>query len=743
MYGFDGTTGQQDRFYDLPQYDEWTPAVDEDHAYAYVGEYSPGLYVVDRITGQLDFTIPDPNFDWNGWSMDLAPVLGGMSDVLAIHNGRLIRFDLNAHAIGWEKVGNFTGQPTVVNGIVYAISAGALGAYDEQTGTMQWMWEAPGAGSLEETIIATNHHLFVRSANNTYCIDLATHLDVWSYPAAGHLSLGESALYIAGSDGTLTAISLGLPDIFAPESVDFGFADLDQTIPKSISISNVGDERLEVKSIVSSSNEFIVQSPTTPFTLSPHESASVVVNFTPVARGAKNETLLIASNDPNESEIAIALTGKSILLHTVTATAQTGGQIDPAGEISVPDGDSLSFTVTPDPHYQLVALLVDGTSVGNSLTYTLSSIHSNHSITAVFGRYFDYFGLETGNHMEFVAKYANGQSGTGTTDISLDTSSFPFSTYVTRQSLDGEISSTWCQVASQGLFMLQQTSQGNSLAFDPGLPIVPTPLTANATWTKDSTFSMNGLAGKAKITAKASPMVLVNVPAGHFLAYPITYTLKLTARGRTASQSWKDYFAPYFGAVQTTYSSSRLKSVRLTQFAIGEGTVTTPPPVVAETIPKSAARGSSITINGFQFGDSQGAGTVKIGDVECDQILSWSDTSIECIVPDTAASGAVMVSTDTWTSNASVTFTVRIPPVATGVDPSAGNRGSSLQIVGHDFGTVKGKVKIGKLQAKITQWGIDSITCTVPAKAPLGACPATVINSQGQSVLDNAFTVVK
>lgn len=64
-----------------------------------MGEYFPALNVIDRQTGVVDYTIPDPNFEWDGWSMNLAPVLGQSSDVIAIHDGRLINFDLAGESI--------------------------------------------------------------------------------------------------------------------------------------------------------------------------------------------------------------------------------------------------------------------------------------------------------------------------------------------------------------------------------------------------------------------------------------------------------------------------------------------------------------------------------------------------------------------------------------------------------------------------------------------------------------------
>lgn len=208
MYGFDADSGNQLWFSDLNQYDQWTPAVDDKYAYAYTGEYSPNLAVVDRLTGVEAFSIPDPAFQWNGWSMDLAPVLGSANDVLAIHDGRLICFDLTARDIRWQLQRNFEGQPTLAGGVIYAISLGALEVRDEVTGELLWAWEVP-ADNLTGTMIVTGSHLLACTGSAVYAVNLQTHLSDWSYPVSGDLALGDGVLYVAGANGVLTAIELG------------------------------------------------------------------------------------------------------------------------------------------------------------------------------------------------------------------------------------------------------------------------------------------------------------------------------------------------------------------------------------------------------------------------------------------------------------------------------------------------------------------------------------------------------
>ena len=400
----------------------------------------------------------------------------------------------------------------------------------------------------------------------------------------------------------------------------------------------------------------------------------------------------------------------------------------------------MTYTVTPNPGYQLADLIVDGATVGGSstspLAYTFSSIGSDHTITAVFAHCsFDYFGMQVGNQDEAQIIYANGSTGEETDDVTPVANS---SSLLNLGVVNGNQILTWFQVTQNSLLMGQQESNGIAIAYSPALPMVKTPLAAKMRWTATSTAYEFGVPIHTKLTAKVSPQVLVNVPAGSFMAWPITYNLTASARGRTLSTTSTTWFAPYIGTVKSKDSTS---TASLTTFSVAGGTVNFPPPVVTRTYPASATAGSTVTINGFQFGSSQGSSVVRIGSVDCDQILSWTDTQIQCIVPDTASSGAVTVVTDTWTSNDSVI--VKIPPQITSVTPSSGTRKSTAQIAGTHFGAVAGKVKFGSVRAPVTQWSDTSISCIVPATAHLGTCPVTVINSQGQSVLPGAFTVVK
>ena len=185
------------------------------------------MSIVGLDTGIELWTIPDPNFVWGGWSMNLAPVLGGMDDVLATQGGRLISFDLADHTIRYEIPDEFSGQVSVRQGVVYAFNSGNLEAREQLTGSFLWSWEVPVGWELVGSMILTDAHAIVHARQisvpndeATYAIDLESHQDVWSYPVGGQLAWSQGVLYIARAGGYLTALSLWLPFADGFESGD-------------------------------------------------------------------------------------------------------------------------------------------------------------------------------------------------------------------------------------------------------------------------------------------------------------------------------------------------------------------------------------------------------------------------------------------------------------------------------------------------------------------------------------------
>ncbi|MDI6876038.1 MAG: PKD domain-containing protein [Methanomicrobiales archaeon] len=68
----------------------------------------------------------------------------------------------------------------------------------------------------------------------------------------------------------------------------------------------------------------------------------------------------------------------------ITASAGTGGTIDPSGTITIPYDGSQSFAITPDTGYHISDVLVDGVSVGAVMSYTFENVTAAHTIDASF-----------------------------------------------------------------------------------------------------------------------------------------------------------------------------------------------------------------------------------------------------------------------------------------------------------------------------------------------------------------------
>ena len=111
-------------------------------------------------------------------------------------------------------------------------------------------------------------------------------------------------------------------------------------------------------------------------------------------------------------------------VRVITATADEHGKIDPAaGTVTVPKGESKTFTITPDSGYRIKDVLVDGVSVGAVSTYTFEDVVENHMIHATFARKHTptpstptveipddgALGLNTTDHFAYIVGYGNGE----------------------------------------------------------------------------------------------------------------------------------------------------------------------------------------------------------------------------------------------------------------------------------------------------------------------------------------------
>ena len=70
--------------------------------------------------------------------------------------------------------------------------------------------------------------------------------------------------------------------------------------------------------------------------------------------------------------------------YTVTVTVGENGTVSPAGEVTVEEGASQTFTITANTGYKVADVKVNGVSVGAVATYTVENVTANVTIEATF-----------------------------------------------------------------------------------------------------------------------------------------------------------------------------------------------------------------------------------------------------------------------------------------------------------------------------------------------------------------------
>jgi hypothetical protein len=74
----------------------------------------------------------------------------------------------------------------------------------------------------------------------------------------------------------------------------------------------------------------------------------------------------------------------AINVYSITANSDTNGSISPSGVTNINHGSSQSYTISPDPGYRILAVLIDGISIGAVTNYNFPIVSANHTISASF-----------------------------------------------------------------------------------------------------------------------------------------------------------------------------------------------------------------------------------------------------------------------------------------------------------------------------------------------------------------------
>jgi hypothetical protein len=149
-------------------------------------------------------------------------------------------------------------------------------------------------------------------------------------------------------------------------------------------------------------------------------------------------------------------------------------------------------------------------------------------------------------------------------------------------------------------------------------------------------------------------------------------------------------------------------------------------PSINSISPSSGPAGTSVTITGTNFGQTQSTSSVMFGSSTA-TVTGWSNTSVVAIVPGNLSAFTnvpVQVVVSGATSNA-VNFA--IAPSITSVSPTSGPVGSSVTITGTNFASMQGStITFNGTAATPTSWSATSIVVPVPNGATTGNVVVTV-----------------
>jgi hypothetical protein len=180
------------------------------------------------------------------------------------------------------------------------------------------------------------------------------------------------------------------------------------------------------------------------------------------------------------------------------------------------------------------------------------------------------------------------------------------------------------------------------------------------------------------------------------------------------------------------------------------------PPLVFGSSPESGLPGTLLTINGKNFGQTQGNSSVSVlSSVTRTWITwtptSWSDTEIVVTVPNNMPLGLVWlyVTVNKLDSIGVVPFTVGTPATVTGSSPQSGDPGTVLTIYGKGFGSSSSGSYVSVLSSVThtwttwtpTSWSDNEIVVTVPSRMPLGLVWLNVTVNNLASIGVVPFTV--
>jgi hypothetical protein len=131
-----------------------------------------------------------------------------------------------------------------------------------------------------------------------------------------------------------TILATDTQGVTTDRAIAYGTRIIGESLPSTITLSNTGGVNLVIGSIGGvnglAAPFSIMTDNCSAATLAPAGTCTIVVDYSPVTAAVSSDSFDIPSNDPNNSSIAIALSGTSVVQQTIVATDTQGTTTDRA-----------------------------------------------------------------------------------------------------------------------------------------------------------------------------------------------------------------------------------------------------------------------------------------------------------------------------------------------------------------------------------------------------------------------------
>jgi RHS repeat-associated protein len=439
----------------------------------------------------------------------------------------------------------------------------------------------------------------------------------------------------------------------------------------------------------------------------PSVPAPVIASLSSTTGTVGSSVVILGSNfGVSQGSSTATLSGTALTINSwsntsITATIPSGATTGPLEVTVAPDmtvSNYLIFTVTTEP---LPSTWLDQdigpVAIAGSATYSSGTFTVNASGLGTIG--------ETADQIHFAYQPLYGDGSIVARVVSVPSGTATQAGIMIRETLNADATTASDAYYQSYMMVLNRTSTGASTGGDADLLATPP-------------YWLKLVRSGGTFTSYASPD-------------GSTWTQLETGSAISMAQN------AYVGLAVSSRDNTTLRTVTFDNVSVTIG----PIPNVDSLSPYSGGVGTSVTINGTDFGTTQGTSTVTFNGVLAASITSWSNTQIVATVPTTipAGAGPVVVTVSSIASNATILFTAFNPVITSLAPPSAAPYGL-ITVSGSGFGAAQNasQIQFNGLAGHVLSWSDSSISVQVPSSATTGPVTVTVSGFASNGV---TFTV--